>query len=116
MARPKSIDVRRLAVELHQKRGHPAEYDGPCWGPTPADFAEARRHVEEDPQATSEVPSKGHTGSPHEPLWGVAGISGFRGAGFEKTVWGVGYAPGKGMGVFSNSRISLGRISDLSCT
>lgn len=34
------LSLRYLAaLERHREVGHPEGYDGPCWGPTAADFA-----------------------------------------------------------------------------
>ncbi len=41
------MSEREVAWELHREHGHPPGYDGPCWGPTFAEKAEARRVVQE---------------------------------------------------------------------
>jgi|SRR5216684_1929039 len=33
------------AWALHRKHGHPAGYEGPCWGPTLVELQEARDYV-----------------------------------------------------------------------
>lgn len=35
----------RLAWELHRQNGHPEGYEGPCWGPTPAEREEVRNAI-----------------------------------------------------------------------
>lgn len=47
--------VRDLANQLHRENGHPKGYDGPCWGPTQAEWAEARRVVSGFSQNRSET-------------------------------------------------------------
>jgi hypothetical protein len=44
----KLTEVERLAWRFHHANGHPDGYDGPCWGPTEAELAEARRVVAEE--------------------------------------------------------------------
>ena len=43
--RESQTDAWRRAHELHRRNGHPEGYDGPCWGPTEAEWEEARTDV-----------------------------------------------------------------------
>lgn len=40
-----SREVRELAARIHRERGEPPGYEGPCWGPTDDDMAEAKRRL-----------------------------------------------------------------------
>ena len=38
-------EVSLRAWELHRENGHPPDFDGPCWGPTPDELAQALAEV-----------------------------------------------------------------------
>lgn len=42
----KSSPIQRRAWELHRQNGHPKGYDGPCWGPTMEETAQAAVELE----------------------------------------------------------------------
>lgn len=44
--RKPSREIMARAWELHRRNGHPAGYDGPCWGPTEAEIEEATMESE----------------------------------------------------------------------